>query len=280
MNVNQQTLLDLMREDVPYFDLTTHLLNIGERACIMEFYTRENAVLCGSEEVRTICSNVDADVTKFIPSGTALSANETFFIAEGTFSALNNISKVAQNIFEYASSIATRTNQLQQIARKVNPNISILTTRKVFPGTKELAIKAVLSGGAYPHRLGLSETILLFKQHIAFLGGFEMLDKEVKNIRAKDCERKIIIEVESKEEALQIKSYSIDGIQYDKFSSKELKETITLMKEINPHLIHLASGGVNEQNAAEYADTGIDGIVTTSVYFGKPTDIGVRFLPV
>ncbi|MGN7403389.1 ModD protein [Cytobacillus praedii] len=278
MNVNQQTLLDWMREDVPYFDLTTHLLNIGEQACIIEFYSRENAVLCGSEEVQAICKNVNAEVTKFTPSGTTLSSNETFFVVEGNFSALNNISKVAQNIFEYASSIATRTSRLQKRVREVNPNISILTTRKVFPGTKELAIKAVLAGGAYPHRLGLSETILLFKQHISFLGGFERLEKVVQTMRTKDCERKIIVEVDSKDEAMQIQSYSIDGIQYDKFSSEKLKETISQIKEMNPHLIHLATGGVNEQNAADYAETGIDGIVTTSVYFGKTTDIGVRFL--
>lgn len=278
MNVSQQTILDWMREDVPYFDLTTHLLNIGDQACTIEFYTREDAILCGSEEVRAICKNVDATVTKFTPSGTVISANEAFFAVEGTFSALNTINKISQNIFEYASSVATRTNRLQQRAREVNPNISILTTRKVFPGTKELAIKAVLSGGAYPHRLGLSETILLFKQHIDFLGGFERLEQEVQKMRAKDCERKIIVEVETKEEAMQIQSYSIDGIQYDKFPSEELKEIITQMKESHPHLIHLAAGGVNEQNAAEYAATGIDGIVTTSVYFGKPMNIGVRFL--
>jgi nicotinate-nucleotide pyrophosphorylase len=34
-----------------------------------------------------------------------------------------------------------------------------------FPGTQAAAIKAVLSGGASPHRLSLSETLLVFAEH-------------------------------------------------------------------------------------------------------------------
>jgi nicotinate-nucleotide pyrophosphorylase len=36
----------------------------------------------------------------------------------------------------------------------------------------------------------------------------------------------------------------------------------------------------DESNAAEYAATGIDIIVLSSVYFGKPADIGVVIQPV
>ena len=39
-----------------------------------------------------------------------------------------------------------------------------------FSGTKAAAIKAILSGGASPHRLSLSETLLIFAEHRAFLG--------------------------------------------------------------------------------------------------------------
>jgi molybdenum transport protein len=34
-----------------------------------------------------------------------------------------------------------------------------------FPGTQAAAIKAVLSGGASPHRLSLAETLLVFAEH-------------------------------------------------------------------------------------------------------------------
>lgn len=277
MKVSQQTIQKWLQEDVPYFDLTTHLLQIGDQTATADFYSRENATLCGSEEVQSICQMENIKVNLFTPSGATITPNQPFFSIEGDFSSLNKITKVAQNIFEYASSISTRTRRLESLAKAANPNVSILTTRKMFPGTKELAIKAVLTGGAYPHRLGLSETILLFKQHLDFIGGFDNLANKVAHIKQKDCEKKIIIEVTNQEDALKISELDIDGIQYDKFPPDQLQKTIQTIKAKNKHLIHLAAGGVNENNISTYAATGINGIVTTSVYFGKPVDIGVKF---
>ena len=66
---------------------------------------------------------------------------------------------------------------------KINPNLHIITTRKVIPGTKELAIKAVVAGGGFPHRLGLSETVLIFRQHLNFLGGTDELIKILESVK-------------------------------------------------------------------------------------------------
>lgn len=43
-------------------------------------------------------------------------------------------------------------------------------TRKQNPGTKQLSIKAVKAGGGSIHRLGLSESILVFAEHRQFFG--------------------------------------------------------------------------------------------------------------
>jgi len=40
-----------------------------------------------------------------------------------------------------------------------------------------------------------------------------------------------------------------------------------------------SAGGINEGNEAEYAATGIDIIVLSSVYFSKPSGIGVKIIP-
>ena len=57
--------------------------------------------------------------------------------------------------------------------KPINHTLSVVTTRKSFPGTKKIAIKAIKVGKALPPRLGLSETVLAFKQPIDFLGGLE-----------------------------------------------------------------------------------------------------------
>ena len=39
----------------------------------------------------------------------------------------------------------------------------------------------------------------------------------------------------------------------------------------------LAAGGINGSNAADFAATGVDAIVTTWPYFAQPFDIKMRF---
>lgn len=177
MRINPKTIYQWLEEDLPYFDLTTQVLGVGNQQARMTYHCRHSAIACGTEEAAVLVREAGAQVISMLNSGEAISTGQDFFVVEGSFSALNEVTKVIQNIFEYASGVATRTQQLVSAAKQVNPTINILTTRKVFPGTKALSIKAILAGGAYPHRLGLSETILLFKQHIDFVGGFAAIEE-------------------------------------------------------------------------------------------------------
>ena len=43
------------------------------------------------------------------------------------------------------------------------------TTRKSMPGAKDLLACALMVGGAFPHCLGLSETVLVFETHLTFI---------------------------------------------------------------------------------------------------------------
>ena len=277
MRIKANTVYGWLEEDLPYFDLTTKVLGIGEQPARMAYHCRHAAVVCGTEEAALLVREVGATVVSMVSSGAAISAGQEFFIVEGSFSALNEITKVVQNIFEYASGVATRTQKLVSAAKQVNPAINILTTRKVFPGSKALSIKAILAGGAYPHRLGLSETILLFRQHIDFIGGFSALGDCVERILAQDCEKQILVEVESAADTKAVMHLPIHGVQYDKIEPEQLAILVAQVRIANPAITQLAAGGITIENAAEYAATGVDGLVTTSTYFGKPADVGVRF---
>ncbi len=265
----------LIKEDVPYIDLTTLVLDIGSERGRIQFICRENAVLSGTEEVLKVFEKLNIDAGEHLPSGTLLKPGDKFIEAVGRAEDLHMAWKLSLNIVEYCSGIATRTRKLVDIAKSINPGVSIVTTRKHFPGTKDLAIKAVVAGGGFPHRLGLSETILVFKQHLNFLGGLENFIKMIDTVKSRACEKKIIVETDSLGEAIMLCDSGIDGIQFDKVPAGELVKYVAAIKDKNPGIIALGAGGINEKNVAEYAGTGIDAIVTTSVYFGKPADIGV-----
>lgn len=265
-----------LEEDAPYGDLTTHLLGIGQQHGEISFTTRHETTLCGTEEAARLLAKCGCSITQQTPSGTLLGADEIFLQATGSAAALHTSWKVAVNLLEYASGIASHTARIVTAAREINPCIAVLTTRKNFPGTKKLAIKAICSGGALPHRLGLSETILVFKQHTTFLGGLNAFLGQIDSLKQQAVETKIIIEADTPEEALQIARSGVDVVQVDKMASAELTRLVDEIRQINPAIKISAAGGINEQNAAEYAATGVDILVLSSVYFGKPADIGAN----
>ncbi len=267
-----------IKEDVPYIDLTTLVLGIGKQQGRIQFFCRENAVVSGVEEVLRILNKFNIQVARFTPSGTLLSPGETFIEGEGDTENLHLAWKVSLNILEYCSGIATRTRRMVNAAKNINPKVSIVATRKLFPGTKELSIKAVLAGGGFPHRLGLSETILIFKQHTNFLGGVDGLCAMMDEIKVRACEKKIIAEAETIEDAVKLCRAGVDGIQFDKVPPEMLKDFVRMIKEINPAVTALAAGGINAGNVEDFAMTGVDAIVSTAVYFGKPVDMSARII--
>lgn len=279
MYISEELIDRFINEDVPYVDLTTLVLGIGGQKGKIQFFSREDAVLCGTEEVIKVFNRFNIKLIKAGASGSLINKNEIFLEGNGNAEDLHMAWKVSQNILEYSSGIATKTKKLADEIFPINPNLHIITTRKVIPGTKELAIKAVIAGGGFPHRLGLSETILIFKQHLNFLGGINELTKILKEVKAKACEKKIIAEIENLDQAVELCKNGIDGVQFDKVPCAELKTNVDTLRSINPSIVILAAGGINESNIKEYAKTGVDAIVTTSVYYAKPIDIGCSITP-
>lgn len=165
---------------------------------------------------------------------------------------------------------------MKQEILKVNAHCELLTTRKTFPFAKKFCIKAVLTGGAMPHRLNISETIVFFPQHriiyesdLAFYESIIMFKKQAP-------EKKIVFESETLEDSIQLIKYGADVLQIDKVDIDTLKEIVKYRNENNPNVNIIAAGGININNAKEYAAAGIDGIVTSSVYMCGMANIGTK----
>ena len=268
-----------LEEDVPYGDLTTSLLGIGEQQGTITFTSRHHTVISCTEEAGRVLEKCGATVISRLPSGTEVEAGAAFLAASGSAASLHTGWKVAMNLLEYASGIATRTAKVVRTARLANPGISIVTTRKSFPGTKKVAIKAIMAGGALPHRLGLSETILVFRQHTAFLGGVERFLDQLAPLKARAPENKVIVEADTADEALIIAAAGADVVQVDKMAVGELAILADEIHRKFPGVKLSAAGGINAENAAAYAGTGVDILVLSAVYFGKPADISVVIQP-
>jgi molybdenum transport protein len=269
-------LLDsFVADDVPLLDLTTHALAIGDRPGRMSFAARDPMVAACVEEAARMIAMTGADVALATASGTALEAGAPILAATGPAAALLRSWKMAQNLVELASGIATATRRIVEAGRAVKPHIAVTCTRKNAPGTKLMSVKAILSGGATPHRLGLSETILIFAEHRSFLAGLPE-QEIVARVRRDAAEKKIVVEVGSIEEALTWAAAGADVIQAEKFPPEQIEILVKkLSGAARPPLV-AAAGGVNASNAGAYAAAGADILVTSAPYWGKPCDVAVR----
>lgn len=160
----------LLQEDSPCGDATTFALGIGQQPGHLVFRARQEMVLCGSEEARRMGELRGLlAVGPLRESGSRLKAGEEILRLNGNAASLHLVWKTAQTLMEYLSGIASSVAEISAAAQRGNPETSVVCTRKNFPGTKAAAIKAVLCGGASPHRLSLSETLLIFPSTVLFL---------------------------------------------------------------------------------------------------------------
>jgi molybdenum transport protein len=255
---------------MPYFDLTSKLLNI-ENPGKISFYTRKDAVVSGNKLVSLLCDELNLKVTFKEKDSKFITADNKIFEAEGENVLV--LWKVAQNIYEYALSVATYTYEMTQKARLYNPNIEILTTRKIIPFTKKIALNAVIDGGGLPHRITTSETILVFDNYIKLFGGWERFFKEFHKLKKKSIEKKWVVEADNLEMAKKLIDIEVDVIQLDKVDVETTKKIVELAHENNIKVI--SAGEININNVDEYAKVGVDSIVTTAPYFAKGADVKV-----
>lgn len=267
----------LLEEDIAIFDLTTHAMKIEEKTGSIRCYPKTACVVAGVEEAKRLFQKTGAVAEIMAASGSRLEGGEVCLKAYGTAGQLHAAYKAAQNVMEYSSGIATRCAKMTENAQRVSPSIEIAVTRKHFPGGKRLSLKAALAGGALIHRLGLSDSILVFDQHRVFTGGSIGFSTIIRKMASENPEKKIAVEANSPEDALLFAQAGADIIQCERFAPDMLKKTVAELKSINPLIKISAAGGLNTDNAAEYAATGVDMLVTSWVYFGKPQDIKMEF---
>ncbi len=271
----------LLEDDVPYGDLTTEALGIGTSAGLMRFAARDPMVLALAEDAAAIIELAGCRVELDATSGTFLAPGAPILKASGPAAALLRSWKVAQTLIEIWSGVATSARAIVEAARAVSPEIAVACTRKNVPGTKRFAVAAVKAGGAVMHRLGLSETVLVFPEHRAFVGRLPLAEM-VEQLRRAAPEKRLVAEVTTFEAAVELAVAGFDVIQAEKFTPEDIAALVARMKAMASvwnRPIVAAAGGINAANAAAYAQAGADVIVTSSPYLARPCDVQVQIKP-
>ena len=263
----------LLQDDAPSGDLTTHSLGMGGQNAQITFRARQAMTLCAPEEAARLFELAGATAQVLLPTGATLSPGDVILQAQGSAASLHRAWKAAQTLAEWASGISTATAAIVAAAN----GVAVACTRKNAPGTKALSAKAVKAGGGILHRLGLSETILIFAEHRLFLN--ESPHQTLQRLRRAQPEKKLAVEVADVTEALLWAQAGADVLQLEKFTPEALAACRAALDSSGLKAIPLlaAAGGIHANNAAAYVAAGADFLVTSSPYWAPPRDVQVTF---
>lgn len=269
----------LLSDDIQHGDLTTRALGIGQHPGNMVFIRRQSGRISGLTVASRLLTKLSLNVTLNAQDGHDALAGDVLLTATGSAAALHQGWKVTQNVLEWSCGVAGYMAEMVEAAKKINPAIRIACTRKSIPGTKFLAIPAVIDGGGIIHRGGTAETVLMFANHRHFFAQSDNWHHQVSLLRTDAPEKKIIVEADTMEESLLALQAQPDILQLDKFSPPQITELIALSHQIAPHCLISVAGGVNRDNIQQYAETGVELIVTSAPYYAIPADIKVVLQP-
>lgn len=265
-----------INEDIPYFDLTTSLQKNTSVQTVLEIYTREDIIVACTEEAARIAQMLGCTVEYMLKSKQKALKDEVLLRYFGEYAKVHQAYRLTQILLEYSCKIATQAYSMKELIKEVNPKCELLTTRKTFPFSKKFCIKAALCGGAMPHRLGLSETILFFDAHRILYPSKEAFYSYISQISQTIVEKKIVVEAQDIDDAKALMQYGAHVIQLDKVSLEDIEKIVAYKNQYFGYVKILAAGGVNRNNVQAYAKTNIDGVVTSSVYLSGMADLSSK----
>ena len=242
-----------LKEDVGSGDITTDNLVDQNLEGTGLFTAKEPLVISGLDIVRQVFEYLDPNVI-FKPrykDGDAVEEGKILLEVEGKLHALLVGERTALNFLQRLSGISTYVRSyIERLGKK---NIRIVDTRKTTPGWRVLEKYAVRVGGAYNHRMGLYDGVLIKDNHIIACGG---ITRAVERIR-KNISHLVKIEVEVSDmsgvkEAVEA---GADVIMLDNMNIRQIKEAIDF---IHGKAIVEVSGGITKDDLVPLADTGVD----------------------
>jgi nicotinate-nucleotide pyrophosphorylase (carboxylating) len=237
---------------------------------------KEDGIVAGVELALQIFNHIDPRLTieVFIKDGTAVKYGDIVLTVSGSTHSILLAERLVLNCMQRMSGIATKTNHVVTLLS--NYKTKLLDTRKTTPGLRYLEKWAVRIGGGVNHRIGLYDMILIKDNHVDYAGGIaNAINSANQYLKDKNKALDIEIEVRDLSELREVlKNGNVNRIMLDNFTFADLKEAVNI---INGKYITEASGGITEENVAEYAACGVDfismGALTHSV---KSLDMSLK----
>ena len=272
----RRQLADWLAEDLGRGDLSAPAL--AGRSGRAHWQAKAEGVFCGGVLAAPLFQQLDPAVAVklLVSDGEPVQSGQRLLEIEGPAAALVAGERTALNLAMRLSGIATATNAL--VAALAGTGVRLADTRKTTPGLRLLEKYAVRCGGGCNHRLGLDDAAMLKENHLAWAGGVVAAIAAVR--AASPWPSRVIVEAETAAEAQAAVEAGADGVLLDEFSPDALNALVPELRQRAPGPVVLEASGVQPEQLAAYAATGID-LISTSAPMTRSRwlDLSMRFEP-
>ncbi len=279
-SIIQSQVSQALTEDIGSGDITAALIPISQQATA-HLICRENAVLCGKGWFNEVFQQLSPDlkvpihINWHFDDGASIAEEQCICTLKGSARAILTGERTAMNFLQTLSGTATVTANYVKYLE--GSHIKLLDTRKTIPGLREAQKYAVSCGGAYNHRHGLFDGILIKENHIMAAGSISNAIKTAREISPHTL--KIEVEVETLEELQEALAAEADILLLDNMSNELLEQAVNLNLSNKQGRAKLeVSGNITHERLESLKNIGIDYISTGAITKHlNATDFSLRF---
>ncbi|WP_456484609.1 carboxylating nicotinate-nucleotide diphosphorylase [Desulfurobacterium sp.] len=257
-------ILSFLKEDIGFTGDITSVALPG-RKIRARLEAKDDFILAGTPFFQKVFEVLDSNF-KFSwkkKEGEQVKAGEIIGYIEGGEKSLLIGERTALNLLQHLSGIATNTYKYAKVLQ--GTKIKLLDTRKTSPGLRYFEKYATRIGGAFNHRMGLYDAVMIKDNHIKAYGNVT----NAVNTIYKNIPVTTIIEVEIEnwdqlKETLNVKDM-INIIMLDNWEISELDKAIKFIRnELNHTKIEI-SGGITLEKLKELRTKDIDFVSTSKL---------------
>ena len=255
-------------------DTTTNSVIPADLMTTAVLIAKEDLICAGLPVAERLFHTLDPDVvfTAKVKEGEACVRGTIMAEISGPARVLLTGERTALNFLQRLCGVATAAHKYQELA---GDRAKILDTRKTTPGWRNLEKYAVAVGGAFNHRIGLYDRIMIKDNHreLAGMEGKGGILRSVRRAREMYPQLEVEVEVDSLEELDEALLSGAEYILLDNMDNEQVVKAVGIAR--NKARLE-ASGNVTLGRIPSLSETGVDyissGALTHSV---KSSDISM-----
>ena len=246
----------MLDEDKGFGDITSEAVVEKDKEVNAYIISKDEGILAGIDVIREVLEEYGIKVTFWLNDGCEISKNDLIMSMKGDARTILLLERTVLNLSMRMSGVATAAHYYADLVKGYD--VRIAGTRKTSPAIAKFDKYALKVGGADTHRFSLDDMVLIKDNHIAVCDS--PLDALLKAKENTSFSKKIEIEVETLEDAIECVQNSADIVMLDNMSGVDVKEVIDELEKLNIRQNSLieVSGGITEDNILDYVEYGVD----------------------